>query len=745
MSATTRTTGRAAVAAQSESAPAPQPPAAAAATTPAVVTSASLETANPVVVRFGGSRLDLWSLRPIATVSLPDLVGASPVDAEPGRDVRDGSSSTPAGQAIDRFIDQQLSPRRLTRSPRADLRTLARRAAFTLTGLPPSPSRVRELVADPNPEAFARYVEELLASPRFGEHWARLWLDVVRYSDSNGFDWDEFRPQAWRFRDYVVESLNADKSFAQFVLEQLAGDELFAGPPQDTAQQQALIATGFLRLGPHDNAAPLFNEQDRSRAELLADLVETTGSAFLGLTLACCRCHDHKHDPLLQADHFRLRAFFAGVQPADDRPIDLAPVQAEVAEHNAQLEQELTALGSQRDQLLEGVRQRLRARGKAQPSDAELDAALTADERTRREEQQRRESELRGRQRSFTHALLMSDATGDQPATHVLFQGDHRAPREVVEPGFLTLLDPRPAEVAPGPNPATAGRRLALARWIVAPANPLTRRVLVNRVWQALFGQGLVATPNDFGLAGAPPTHPELLDWLAGEFLRSGWSLKSLVRQIVLSETWQQVSFAPLDALARDADNAWLGRQNLRRLSAEQVRDALLATSGRLTPQAGGPPVWPNLPAEILQANPAFLDDNETRTKGWYPSPDEQQFCRSLFLVQKRGVRIPFLETFDLPENSLSCGRRTASTVAPQALSLLNSDLAVAAASGLAQRVVAQAGDDPDRQVAVVFDLALQRDPDGTEREVCGSFLARRSLVELCRAILNLNEFLYVD
>lgn len=687
------------------------------------------DSRNPVVQRFGGARLDLWSLRPVQPTTIP---AALPEERD-------------AAHPIDRFILVQLASRQLAFQLPADRRTLARRASFQLIGLPPDPQRLRELLADDRPDAFARYIDELLASPRYGEHWARLWLDVVRYSDSNGFDWDEFRPQAWRFRDYVVASLNADKPFDLFLQEQLAGDELLAGSPQTVEEQQALLATGYLRLGPHDNAAPLFNEQDRSRAELLADLTETTGSAFLGLTLSCCRCHDHKTDPLLQADHFRLRAFFEGVRPADDLAIDLAPVQLENETHNQQLDTQRAELSRVKEQLLASVRQRLKSRGTTEPSEADLDQALSEEERQQRGQLQSREQELDRQRRAPQFALLMTDAPGEIPPTHVLFQGDHRAPREAVAPGFPSLWDPSAAVIVRGTNPQTSGRRLTLARWMADPAHPLTRRVVVNRVWQALFGQGLVATPNDFGLSGIPPTHPELLDWLADEFLRGGWSLKSLQRQILLSTTWQQSSQAGAVTLAQDAGNEWLARQNLRRLSAEQLRDALLATSGLLTHKHLGPPVWPELPAEILQANPAFLDDNETRTKGWYPSPAHEQHCRSLYLVQKRGVKVPFLETFDLPENMVSCGRRNSSTVAPQALSLLNSDLAMSAAWGLADRVTQSAGHDHDRQIEILFDLALQRPATADERADCREFLATGSLVELCRAILNLNEFAYVD
>jgi len=296
-----------------------------------------------------------------------------------------------------------------------------------------------------------------------------------------------------------------------------------------------------------------------------------------------------------------------------------------------------------------------------------------------------------------------------------------------------------------GANRSTAGRRLTLARWIASKSNPLTARVLVNRVWQGYFGGGLVSTPNDFGLAGARPIHPELLDWLATEFIRQGWSLKWLHRTIVLSATYRQSAVATDPSQELDAENELFSRSRLRRLTAEQLRDSLLAVSGLLNGKFDGPPVWPNLPSEILQANPAFLDDNETKTKGWYTSPAAEQPARSIFLVQKRGMKTPLLETFDLPDNQVSCARRAISTVAPQALSLLNSPLAVQAAMGLASRVHSLAGDDPEAQVNLLFQMALQRSPGDLERDGCLALLRRRSLAELCRVVLNLNEFVYLD
>ena len=355
--------------------------------------------------------------------------------------------------------------------------------------------------------AASALADALLASPRFGEHFARMWLDVVRYSDSNGFDWDEFRPQAWRFRDDVIRTFNADKPFDQFVREQLAGDELLNGPPRASAEQDRLIATGFLRLGPHDNAAGVFKEQDRSRAELLADLTETTGGSFLGLTMTCCRCHDHKYDPLSQADHYRLRAFFAGVRFADDLPLDLDSEQKAIHAHNDEVQQRIAKADQLAADLVARAKQRVAA-GKAKGasiSDADAIKAFTpqGEVRTRGGTIAQREA-AKKELRPFTFGLCMTDNAGSIPVIHILFQGDHKVPREAVVPGFPSALDPNPAVIPPPPNPQSFGP--AAGAWPTGsprPANPLTARVYVNRVWQMLMGRPLVATPNDFGFAEA--------------------------------------------------------------------------------------------------------------------------------------------------------------------------------------------------------------------------------------------------
>jgi mono/diheme cytochrome c family protein len=656
------------------------------------------DSRNPIVQLFGGQRLELWSLKAVKRPDVPEM-----------------SQSDWAKNDLDRFVLARLEKESASPPEMANQRALARRLYFDLTGLPPTPQQVADFqtaVASAGVDkAIAGLVEELLASPRFGEHSARMWLDVVRYSDSNGFDWDEFRPQAWRFRDYVVRSLNADKPFDQFIREQLAGDELFDGPPDTATEQDSLIATGYLRLGPHDNAAKLFDEGDRSRAELLADVTETTGAAFLGLTLSCCRCHDHKYDPLSQADHYRFRAFFAAMQFADELPLDLAAEQDAIREHNDRLDAQI------------------------KPLREKLDALSETDE-TARKKLEQQIKRIDDERRSFTRGLLMTDNTEAIAATQLLFQGDHKSPRDAVDAGFFSVFDPQSATITKSTNARTSGRRLTLANWIASPENPLTARVFVNRVWHYLMGRPLVATPNDFGLAGSRPEDAALLDWLACEFVRQGWSIKQLVRQIASSATYQQ---APTFADGR------FGSRFPRRLSAEQLRDSLLFVSGLLTPKADGPPIWPDLPTEVLLSNPAFLDDNAEKTKGWYTSLKPEQYCRSLFLVQKRNTRLPLMESFDLPDNSTPCARREVSTVAPQALTLLNSPLAIEAAHAFAKRVEGAAGNEPASQIQRAFELALQRPPDEFELETCETLLSERSLAELCRALMNLNEFVYVD
>jgi hypothetical protein len=754
---------------------------------------------NPIRQLFGSERLDLWSLKAPKFTAPPDskivsrkalAAGNSPTEpaasalplTDAATDESPGSMKDIGPQLIDGWVSFQLNAAVLRQSAPADRRTLIRRLSFELTGLPPTPEAVDEFVQDDSEGSFEALVDRLLASPAYGERQAQLWLDVVRYADTHGYERDEFRPLIWRYRDYVVRSFNADKPYDQFVREQLAGDELLltakmaeqtatahANPsaatlvaecesvrtkaslveavdlrPRTAAEADLLIATGFLRLGQWDSTAAIFQEEDRLRAEMLADLTNTTASAFLGLTMSCCQCHDHKYDPLSQADHFRLRAFFAGCKSRDDLVIDLPEVCDRIAVQNADIDA--------RSKNLKAEQARLKGNPDSELRVAELDQEMKI---------------LAAKKESLQLAMGVAEEGVEVPATHLLVQGDFSAPRDAVDPGFVSLLDPRPASITSA-GTLSSGRRLALANWITSPNNPWTARVLVNRIWQQHFGRGLVSTPNDFGYSGDAPSHPELLDSLAVLFVQNDWTIKDLHRAIVLSRTWQQSSNADESlqtvASVADPDNRLLWKQSMRRLDAETLRDSMLFVSGLLKPVADGNPRWPEVPGELLSAQPSILEaqknDDDGRMQGWYTDPVEQTDVRSLFLIRKRSLPVPFLQTFDLPDTTVSCARRDSTVVAPQALMLLNSPEAFRFCDAFASRVSA---DTYDRESAVtaVFRFALQRAPDDDEQMMCHELLNRhaqgyagtlsqdeaehRARRDLCRAVLNLNEFAYVD
>lgn len=734
---------------------------------------------NPIAKLWGGKRLDLWSLRKPVRLAPPEVKQA------------DWPKT-----AVDRFVLARLEQQGLAPSAEAQRMVLIRRASFDVTGLPPTPEEVQAFVNDPGADAYERLVERLLASPRYGEHWARRWLDVVRYADTNGFERDEYRPTAYRYRDYVVRSFNADKPYDQFVREQLAGDEMIAGKPLEGAAIEKMIATGFMRQGPYDTTSSIFEEDAKSRDQLMADLVNTTGSAFLGVTLACCRCHDHKYDPFSQADHFRLQAFFAAVK-AHDPIIEPAPPEQAIAEaHHKGLRDksrrrdELRAIGREKvlaerrasfpaeiQELLKLEPQKRDAAAQAslEPYLKKLEVtvqearfALTGDIRQEHDQLVTDIDLYEKLKPDLRIALCVTDVGDSAPPTRILSLGDYQKPLDEVPAGFFSILDPNPADVGHPPSPGTTGRRTALAQWIVSPENPLTARVIVNRLWQQYFGRGIVATPNDFGFSGTRPTHPELLDYLATELVDRGWSLKSMHRLILLSATYRQASADDPARRAIDPDNVYFWRQTPRRLEAEALRDAMLAVSGRLLPLDGGPPRWPQLPEALLRGNPKFT---ESPIEGWSVVPEEQSYVRTVFTVQKRSLLQPLLESFDLPDPTVSCARRNITTVAPQALMLLNSPFAVAMAQGLAERATKEADNRPTKTVERTFWLTLGRGPDEEERELCLDLLVRHAAnhaarlqasgskqpgqiehdarraatTDLARALLNMSEFVYID
>lgn len=629
-----------------------------------------------------------WSLRPRSRQMAPTLHSM-----EHARRVR--------GRA-DLFVFARLEKNDLPPAPPAGFATFARRMFVDLAGRVPVPGELDEAVETEEPDTAERLVDRLLASPRFGESWGVHWLDVVRYAESEGFEYDRHRPGAWRYRDYVVQSLNADKPFDQFVVEQVAGDELPA-PSEDQ-----LVAAGFHRLGPvRRNAGNV--EVAFSRNEVLTEMTDAIGSVFLGLTIGCARCHDHKFDPIRQRDYYQLQAFLAATQEQD---ILLA---------TADEQEQWKAANQQVQDEIKRAREKLE---KAQGDDRrEWMAKLHA-------LQQRIPDPLP------TISSVKSDVECRTPI-HLLQRGQPDLPQDLMSPHVLGVLRTEPRDAGAGESIA---QRRTLAEWIVSPDHPLTARVLVNRLWQYHFGRGIVATPNDFGVNGAVPTHPELLDELAEDLVAGQWQMKRLHRRMLLSATYRQSSVSAVGGKVeeRDPGNSYLSRFARRRLTAEEFRDSMLAITGGLNETLGG--------ASVMLPVKRDLIDLLYEPEQWRVTPGApQHHRRSIYLVAKRNLRLPFLEVFDQPDLQISCSRRESSTHAPQALEMLNGDFAIAMASDFAGRLQREASTDRAQQVRLAFELVLGRDPSAEERRLSESFLERQSLEEFALAMLNLNALIYVE
>ncbi len=615
-----------------------------------------------------------WAFRPLRQVEPPP-------DAN-------GWSAIPVG----RFVLAKLRERGLRPAPPADKRTLIRRVTFDLTGLPPTPEEIDAFLADAAPGAYERLVERLLASPRYGERWGRHWLDVARYADTGGFEADHNYPNAWRYRDYVIRALNADKPFDRFLQEQVAGDELWPG------DRDAVTATGLYCVGPVlPESASAVGQLEQ---EWLTDAADTTGAAFLGLTFGCARCHDHKYDPLTQKDYYGLEAVFA----ASDRPF---PDKVRVLRVKA----------------LNGLL-----------SDAPVPKEVLNDPRCTVHTEGKTGFHLFHRDRPLEVRRLA--------------RGELSKAREVVGPAVPAVLPlagrgPDFSRVAP------EKRRAELARWLTSADCPLTARVIVNRVWGWHFGQALARTPNDFGAQGEPPTHPELLDWLARDLVEHGWSLKHLHRRILLSETYRMRSAADGPGLRVDADNRLLWHFPRRRLEGEAIRDAMLACAGTLNGKPFGPPAVPPLGKEELTG----LFDARGK---WPVTKDATEHTRrSVYLLVRRTFVYPLFAAFDPPELMTSCPRRAPTVVPTQALTLLNSPVADQQSAAFARRLLRECGTDPERAVGRAWVLAFGRPPQQQEAEHAAAFLRERTaahrgkaeeaLAELCLALNNANEFVYVD
>ena len=696
---------------------------------------------------------------------------------------------------IDAFILAKLESHNLTPASTAAKRHLLRRLYFDLVGLPPTPEDMQRFLGDPDPDAYRKEIDTLLRDPRYGERWGRHWLDIVRYADTDG-GYDGPLPHIWRYRDYVIRAFNQDRPYDRFIREQIAGDSYPA------YGEEGKLGLGFLH-------GTVFSE-DGVRRDALNDIVNTTASAFLGLTLACSRCHDHKYDPIPIRDYYRMEAFFAPVKLS---AMEVPFSQYELPNQNPEAwEKKKTGWeGLMKEQ--KEFREKTTARFKARLEKARFlqafqdlkelpplsnspvngDLKRAALEGVLLNEQEQELYHLMRKQttayrnphspdyyKSMAHSASASlglnygalgrDAGGlpDPPTTFVLEGGDPKKRMEVVQPGFLTALTghSQPAGLEEvghdGVSRPIRNPTKVLAEWIASPENPLTARVMVNRIWQHHFGRGLVKTPNDFGRNGSGTDYPELLDWLASRFIEEGWSVKAMHRLILQSSTYRQSMHHPqFDRFQKiDPENRFYWRWDMLRLEAEAIRDSVLAVSGRLNPIMGGPGFFPRIDKDLLEGAVTWFE----------PSPPEERNRRSLYMYQQRSLVLPFVKVFDGTQMDESCAAREVTTVTPQVFALFNSKFAHEQSLELARRIIREVGEDPEEQIKRTFQLTLQRSPtpieraDGLEFLVNGEtshrdgpisndrgYSAARSrngeaaLANLCLAMFNLNEFIYIE
>ena len=732
--------------------------------------------------------------------------------------------------AVDAFLFAELSKRKLSFSPDAEKVTLVRRAYFDLMGLPPSPEAVDCFLADKSPDAYERLIDELLNAPQYGERWARHWLDVAGYADSDGYvDADTPRNYAYKYRDYVIRSFNADKPFNQFVIEQLAGDELagasFTDPHPALTNSESLemlTATGFLRMAADGTAADAV-DQSVLRNQVIADTIKIVSTSLMGLSLGCAQCHDHRYDPIPQADYYRVRAVF---EPAFDSKNWKTPAQrmislATEAEKSkaAEIEAEAKTLTAEKELKQKNYLEEALEKHLTEKFDDALRGPLrdayhtAADKRTPGQKtlladhpsvnihpgvlyqynqkaaddlkaMDARIAEIRARKPAEDFVSALTEVPGQVPVTYLLHRGDPKQPRDPIGPGGLTVLAaPGQCIEFPAKNASllTTGRRVEFARWLVSEQHPLVARVIVNRIWMHHFGRGLVATPADFGFMGEKPTHPELLDWLAREFVEHGWSVKYLHKLIMTSTAYRQSSRRDPGKEGSDPDNRFYWRKPVQRLDAEVLRDAILATTGVLNPKRFGPPV--PVREDAVGQIVVGIDKKEGDTKVPVDVPmGGEEFRRSVYIQVRRSKPLAFLNTFDAPVMDVNCERRQASTVATQALMLMNSDFILQQAAKFAERLQKEAGTDPTQQITRAWQLAFSRPATQNETSQSLDFLARQlehlksieeqppaeksgtsgkkeakeppakkvdpqtqALTDLSQALLSANEFLYVD
>ena len=695
---------------------------------------------------------------------------------------------------IDAIVNAAQSAKGIKPNAAADKVTLLRRATLDLTGLPPTPEEVQAFLADNSPNAFATVVDRLLASPQYGERWGRQGLDVARYADTNGFKADEARPDIWRYRDYVVKAFNEDKPFDRFIREQIAGDEMY---PDSI---DAHIATGFLRHYTDETNQP---SMELRREELLQNITDTVSTAFMGLTYGCAKCHNHKFDPILQKDYYRLQAFFENVRAKDDYiPLSGDALEAalkrasEYEEKTKDIRAAMHALVAPfgaadaeeyMNRFSEGTREAIRTppeqrtpyqsllvfQGMPQITyaDTKLAPRLKGDDRKKFDELAAQLKQFDSLRPDTPHAQTVVEQGTDSPKSYVLAASSWNAPGEEVHPGFLSILDPGDVKFSKPDGVESTGRRTALANWLADPNNPLTPRVMANRVWQGHFGTGIVATSGDFGIMGDRPSNQALLDYLAASLVENGWSIKKLHRLIMLSNTYREsslseASLSKAGAAAIDPDNKLMWHYPRHRAEGEVVRDAMLFTAGRLNLEMGGPGVRPELPEGV--------DTSGYST--WNVTKDEAETRRrSIYVYVKRVLTYPMFEAFDAATSEESCPRRFSTVVPSQALTLMNDKYVLDWSRSFAGRVLADSGLTREQQINRAYRIAFGRAPQPDEVTAVSDFLNRQSalvsgriarnepvllpdqipagteesfaaaFVDFTHALMSSNEFLYID
>ncbi len=752
-----------------------------------------------------------WSFQPIVRPPLPKVRDAARV-------------ATP----IDAFLLAELEQKNLGFSLQADAATLIRRLYFDLLGLPPTPAEVAAFVKDKSPQAYEKLVDKLLASPHYGERWGRHWLDVAGYADSDGYTpLDPVRKHVYKYRDYVIRSFNDDKPWNEFIVEQLAGDELVSLPynGKTGAELDRLIATGFLRMGP-DGTSDTSVDQPLARNDVLVETVKIVSTSLLGLSVGCAQCHSHRYDPIPQADYYAFRALF---EPAYDplawRQSQSRLISNRTAEQNKQIKAADAAIAkiqlernAANQKLIDEVfelelaklpkeLQATARKGRTiQPTRRTMEQAdvykkypaLTYTPEAVKKHDPKRYAETIEKHdvvlaklksdrskiappEEFIHAL--TEVPGKNAVTKLFYRGDHTQPRDEVKPAELTILTSFAAEPVPVDDPKlpTTGRRLTYAQHLTSGKHPLVARVLVNRFWLHHFGRGIVSTPGDFGFLGEKPSHPELLDWLADDFMRNDWRLKPFHKQVLMSTAYRQSS-RRTDALdAVDPDNVLLGRMSVRRLEAETLRDAVLAVAGNLNRKQFGPavPVTPNETGQVILG----IDTRDGAGRFLSPigSVGDEAFRRSVYIQARRSLPLGMLETFDAPEMTPNCECRTSSTVTPQSLLLMNSDFVTKQSEVFAARVAKEAGQDRAKQVRLAWQSAFGVDPSNEQVAAASQFVTTQiavfdeaakknptpkpaanapapktpppvpptpellGLASFCQSLLSANAFLYID